>query len=129
MWNIFFSQEYIKISLKNHFLKKYVMYKNRVYIYSSDISNSFKHSAHRICKSALVKEFYVTTKTYVKLDKTKTLTPPFKTIYEEQQVKKKTFSLFSKQLFYSYLSVHEYFITEGTRQTYFFVLFVNNINI
>lgn len=67
------------------------MYKNRVYIYSSDISNSFKHSAHRICKSALVKEFYVTTKTYVKLDKTKTLTPPFKTIYEEQQVKKKHF--------------------------------------
>lgn len=105
------------------------MYKNRVYICSSDISNSFKHSAHRICKSALVKEFYVTTKTYVKLDKTKTLTPPFKTIYEEQQVKKKPFSLFSKQLFYSYLSVHEYFITEGTRQTYIFVLFVNNINI
>lgn len=71
------------------------MYKNRVYIYSSDISNSFKHSAHRICKSALVKEFYVTTKTYVKLDKTKTLTPPFKTIYEEQQVKKTHYFLSS----------------------------------
>lgn len=99
MWNIFFSQEYIKISLKNHFLKKYVMYKNRVYIYSSDISNSFKHSVHLICKSALVKEFYVTTKTYVKLDKTKTLTPPFKTIYEEQQVKKKHFHYFLSSYF------------------------------
>lgn len=86
------------------------------------ISHSFKHSAYLIlvCKYALVKEFYVTTKMYVKLDETRTHSLPLLRQSMKNGLIKKPLSLFSKQLFYSYLSVHEYFITEGTRQTYFF---------
>lgn len=108
MKNNFFSQKYIKINLKNHFLKKYIIYKNKIYIYNSNISNSFKHNTHRIYKSTLIKKFYITTKTYIKLNKTKTLTPPFKTIYKKQQIKKKHFHYFLNNYFihiYLYINI------------------------